>query len=295
MVMNRLSVLVSSTTQDLGETRQKVVDAARRLPIIVNSMETFGASSSAPEDVSVERVCECDVLVGLLGLRYGHVPEGKQRSVTEMEYLAATEAGKIVLMYVPSAAYSQRDSNSYDPQLAFIDRVQREQHTCGVYKTPAELPATVVADLHRVLTGGQQGIIAYRKGIRELRNGNYPSALYDLGWAVHFLPDDGAPAFLLALATLHGRLPRNVMRQDIQRIEGLLETSIRITPSREAYALMGAIELDYYAGKGYGDSYVTRAHQHWHASQSYPSSPENLALLLWLQPALMQEYARLFS
>jgi hypothetical protein len=294
VAMNHLSVIISSTTVDLGETRVKVVAAVRLLPVVVTSMETFGAASQAPEAVSVERVREADVLVGLLGMRYGWVAPGARESVTEMEYSAATAAGKIVLMYVPTAAYAQRQESSQDPQIAFIERVQLEQHTCRAYADLSELPAAVVADLHRVLTGGHQGIIAYSKGVRELRNGNFPSALYDLGWAVHLLPDEGAPSFLLALATLQGQLPRNVMRQDVQRAESLLDTSIRLTPSREGYALKGAIELDYYASKGYGDTYVERAHEHWRTSRRYPASPENMALLLWLQPDLMDEYTKLF-
>ncbi|HEX9039298.1 MAG TPA: DUF4062 domain-containing protein [Ktedonobacterales bacterium] len=293
--MNHLSVIVSSTTVDLGETRRRVVEAVRRLPVVVVSMETFGASSSAPESVSVARVRESDVLVGLLGFRYGWVAPGARHSVTEMEYEAAQASGKIVLMYVPAQAYTLPASAGDSAQFAFIDRVQSEQHTCGTYHDSAELPATVVADLHRVLTGGPQGIIAYRKGIRELQNANYPGALYDLNWAVHFLPNDGAPAFLLALATLQGRLPRNVMRQDIQRAESLLETSIRISPSREAVALKGAIELDYYVEKGFGDAYADRAREHWLESRLYPANPENLALLLWLQPDLMMEYSLMFG
>ena len=267
----------------------------RRLPVVVISMETFGAASQGPARASVERVLEADVLVGLMGLRYGSISAGERLSVSEMEYSAATAAGKIVLMYVPAAVYGQRSGPETDPQLTFIHRVQREQHTCGPYSDMSELPAIVVADLHRVLTGGHQGIIAYRKGIGELRNGNFPSALYDLGWAVHFLPDDGAPAFLLALATLGGQLPRNVVRSEVQRAESLLDTSIRIMPSREAYALKGAIELDFYVRKGYGDTYEDTAIDHWRTSQLYASSPENMALLLWLQPDLMREYMRLFT
>lgn len=299
--MDRLSVFVSSTTVDLGEIRRDVVAATQRLGLAVTSMESFGADSAAPETVSVQRVREADVLVGLLGLRYGWVPPGGTMSVTEMEYTEAVAAGKIVLMYVPLAAFSgeaqreQSQQSQQSQQIAFINRVQRESHTCGPYASQTHLPAMVVADLHRVLTGGAQGIIAYRKGIRELRNGNYPSAIFDLSWAVHLLPDDGAPSFLLAMATLQGQLPRNVGRSDIQRVEGLLEVAIRLSPSREAYALRGAIELDYYITKGYGDAYEVRALEHWRLSQQYPANPENLTLLLWLQPDLMSTYSRLFA
>lgn len=292
--MNRLSIIVSSTSVDLADTRLEVVKAIQHLGLAATSMEDFGSATMTPEAVSVERVRESDVLVGLLGMRYGWVPPGSPISVTEMEYATARAAGKIVLMYVPRVLFSQGASSANDRQLAFIDRVQRESLTCGTYEDPKELPAVVVADLHRVLTGGAQGILAYRKGIRELRNGNYPSAVFDLSWAVHLIPDDGAPAFLLALATLQGQLPRNVARSDIQRVESLLEVALRLTPSREAYALRGAIELDYYVNKGYGDAYEVRALEHWRISKQFPANPENLALLLWLQPDLMSEYTRLF-
>jgi hypothetical protein len=261
------------------------------------SMETFGASSLTPQHVSMERVREADVLLGLIGLRYGHVPTGYAKSVTEMEYEAACAANKIVLMYVPASAFKQRAASA-DADLArslnFITRIQRESHTCGAYQEQHDLPGIVAADLHRVMTGGASGIIAYRKGLRELEAANYPSALYDLGWAVHLLPDDGAPAFLLALATLQGLRPKQATLDTVRRVQGLLEVSARLSPCRAVYALWGAIELDYFVNNGFGASHAARAKDLWLQALAYADDPYNFKLISWLQPALTDDYLTAF-
>lgn len=298
MIANPLKIFVSSTTVDLGEYRHKVADVVIRLGQVPITMETFGASSSAVQTVSLERVRECDVLVGLIGLRYGHVPAGSVKSVTEMEYDTATVAQKLVLMYVPASAYisgPQTATTTGDvKQRQFIERIQRESHTCGAYRNPADLPGIVAADLHRVLTGGVPGIMAYRKGLRELRSGNYPSALFDLGWAVHLLPDDGTPSFLLALASLRGQRPRRVTLDEIRHVEGLLEVASRLSPSRAVFALRGAIEVDYYVKNGFGHSHESQARRLWLKALDYKPDPEGFELISWLQPDLAAEYLEPF-
>ncbi len=294
MITSPLRVFISSTTDDLGDCRQKVAEVVTRLGQVAVSMKTFGASSLAPEGVSVERVREAEVLVGLIGYRYGHVPAGSSKSVTEMEYDTAVAAGKIVLMYVPQAAFGgsqQARSPAVDDRaLRFIDRIQRESHTCGAYADRADLPGIVAADLYRVITGGAPGIMAYRKGLRELHGGNYDSAIYDLGWAVHLLPDDGAPSFLLALALLRGRRPRRVTLDEIRRIEALLDVSARLAPSRAVFALWGVIEVDCYVSNGFHHPHEERARQFWMKALAHKPDADNFGLIRWLQPEIAAEY-----
>lgn len=285
-----LRVFISSTTDDLGECRQKVAQVVTRLGQVAVSMETFGASSTSPQDVSVQRVLQADVLVGLIGFRYG--------SVTEMEYDAAVKAKKLVLVYVPSSTFAPSQHSrrpSLDARLAtFVQRIQRESHTCGTYRDQADLPAIVAADLHRVIVGGTPGILAYRKGLRELQSGNYASAIFDLGWAVHLLPDDGAPAFLLALALLRGMRPRLVTLSEIKQITSLIEIASRLSPSRAVYALWGAIEIDYFVRNGFHHPHEDRARQLWLKAKQYQSDAYNLELIFWLQPDFASEYLEPF-
>jgi uncharacterized protein DUF4062 len=294
MIGSPLRVFISSTTDDLGDYRQKVADVVTRLGLVAVTMETFGASSLAPEGVSVERVREADVLVGLIGYRYGHVPAGSSKSVTEMEYDVAAAAQKLVLMYVPLAAFmgSQRARSQPvdDGAQRFIQRIQRESHTCGAYADRADLPGIVAADLHRVITGGAPGILAYRKGLRELRASNYDSAIFDLGWAMHLLPDDGAPSFLLALALLRGRRPRRVTLDEVRRIEALLEVSARLSPGRAVFALWGAIEVDYFVRNGFHHPHEEQARQFWMKALAFTPDAENFDLIRWLQPDIASEY-----
>jgi nucleoside 2-deoxyribosyltransferase len=49
---------------------------------------------------SLEKVDRADIFVGILGVRYGHVPDGSSLSITEMEYGHAVARGIPRLMFV---------------------------------------------------------------------------------------------------------------------------------------------------------------------------------------------------
>ncbi len=221
-----------------------------------------------------------------------------------------------ILMYAPDPLHPPQfpgiPSQTDPQQQAFIERVQREHHTFGSYRDPADLPAIVAADLHRELTGGRpyQGIQAYRLGLQALQAGNYTNALYSLEQAVQMLPDDGAVAFLLALALFQGNRPQSFNQLGlIQRVEELLQVAKGraqwpvhqlgddarvIAPRRAIYAFWGALKLDFYVAKGFTSPHRQQAELFWREALYYPKDPENFALIFWLQPALATAYLRPF-
>jgi uncharacterized protein DUF4062 len=298
-----LKVFVSSTTQDLGPYRDKVADAITRLEDVPITMNSFGASSRSPLATSVERVGDCDIFVGLIGYRYGFVPEGETKSVTEQEYDAAVANHKSILMYVPASAYTGGRSVQGqlptaqpapdEPSLRFIDRIQREGHTCGPYDDPADLPHIVAVDLVRFQKQGApslQGTRALWNGIAHLEIPNYPSAINDLGWAVQLLPREGTPSFLLALALLKGLRPRFHTLDEIRQVEQCLGVAEQRSPSRAVYALHSALESDYYVQNGFGDAHRMRVAELERAAFGCEPDPYNLKLISRFQPDLARDY-----
>jgi hypothetical protein len=66
----------------------------------VDPMEEWAADTDEPRGFSVRRVAECDLCVLLVALRRGYVPEGRDLSITQLEYEAAIEYGFDVLVFM---------------------------------------------------------------------------------------------------------------------------------------------------------------------------------------------------
>jgi hypothetical protein len=63
-------------------------------------MEFFGARTEAPVDICLEEVRRSDVIVIIVGLRYGSLVPGTDVSFSEAEYNEAYRLRKPCLVYV---------------------------------------------------------------------------------------------------------------------------------------------------------------------------------------------------
>ncbi len=95
-----LKIFISSTSVDLQEHRQAVSDVIRRAGEYDIDMRYFGSRPDDPVTVCREAIEEADVLVGIYAWRYGWVPDGETRSITEMEFDYARSLGKDCLCYI---------------------------------------------------------------------------------------------------------------------------------------------------------------------------------------------------
>lgn len=84
--MKKLQVFVSSTYLDLKEERQKAVEGILRAGHIPAGMELFTAASKSQWQVIEEWIKESDILMLILGGKYGSIEPETGKSYTQLEY-----------------------------------------------------------------------------------------------------------------------------------------------------------------------------------------------------------------
>ncbi|MGO9116550.1 MAG: DUF4062 domain-containing protein [Desulfomonilaceae bacterium] len=95
-----LTVFLCSTYSDLVEERTAVIDAIGRLKLQHDSMEFFGARPNQPIETCLEEVRRSDILVVIVGHRYGSFVRGSDISYSEAEYREGQKLGKPCLAYL---------------------------------------------------------------------------------------------------------------------------------------------------------------------------------------------------
>ncbi len=155
------SVFISSTSKDLFTHRAVVDKAIRRLGLHPINMDDFGSQPGGASGVSVREVRKADIFVGIVAWRYGYVPEGMQKSVTEQEYDEAIKLKLPRLMYLVHPDYDWdwpnkfaseniEDSSAIDKLQSFKRRI--EQHEVrSLFQTPEDLASQVTADLTKLV------------------------------------------------------------------------------------------------------------------------------------------------
>lgn len=142
-------VYVSATFRDLQECRAAVQLALRRLRVEDMAMESYVAEDRRPLERCLADVRECDVYVGIFAWRYGFVPPGYGRSITELEYREALNSGKPCLIFLlDEEAPWPRSYVDRGPEAEQIESLRAEladRHMCSTFTAPAELAALVTA------------------------------------------------------------------------------------------------------------------------------------------------------
>ncbi len=103
-------VFVSSTYLDNEKRRKLVAEAIQRAGMQWHGMELFTAESRRALEACEEYARGADVLVGIIAWRYGWIPDGRQVSITEIEYNAAKER----LMFVLDRSLPVNPDTDYD-------------------------------------------------------------------------------------------------------------------------------------------------------------------------------------
>ncbi len=164
-------VFVSSTYVDLVEHREAVQKAIRQLGGTDISMENFGARDERPKAECLRLIREeADLFVGIYAHRYGYVPHGEQKSITESEYDAAGNQNLSRFIYLVDDEIAWKptfiDQGTLGEKLQQLKQRLKTTHICKVFSNKDQLATFVAADLgrhilrnqlHHVLPGGAEG------------------------------------------------------------------------------------------------------------------------------------------
>ena len=145
------TVFISSTALDLGPYRDRLAEVARRLNLHDIAMEHFGARDEKPLAECLELVRDSDYFVGIYAHRYGFVPEAETKSITELEYDAASEAGlqRLIFLVDPSVPWlpAMIDGGSAAVRLQSFKERLGKQHICELFTSPDDLAAKAATAL----------------------------------------------------------------------------------------------------------------------------------------------------
>jgi hypothetical protein len=141
-------IYISSTYKDLIEERSVVQEAILQCDHHPVGMESDVASEQRPIEVCLERLRQCQIYIGIIAWRYGFIEPRYGKSMTELEYDTAGEAGLPCLMFLarPGAPWNP-DWVERTPEFnRFRQRVEQTQYR-REFGHPDELRAEVIAAL----------------------------------------------------------------------------------------------------------------------------------------------------
>jgi hypothetical protein len=146
-----MKVYLSSTLNDLGPERQAVKEALGGECTVV---ESYTADERSVREACLADVAGCDLYIGIVGRRYGFIPPGHNRSITELEYQEARDRKLNTLVFVKddcaiTLPFSDAGTGEHDPKLieefrrrvgSGADSAPRETY----FRTPEDLKSHVL-------------------------------------------------------------------------------------------------------------------------------------------------------
>lgn len=96
---NVLKVFISSTS-DMKPFRQILKERVEACEMYADMYENWGQGNDYPRDMCCKHVLQSDIFVCILGAKYGFVEPIWDKSMTEIEYRIAQNAGLPILIYV---------------------------------------------------------------------------------------------------------------------------------------------------------------------------------------------------
>jgi hypothetical protein len=151
-----MQVFISSTYRDLVDHRRAVIDVLLRLKLQPIAMEFFGADPDEPKRVCADEIQDCELFIGLYAHRYGFIPEGDEKSITEQEFDLARELGKLCFCYVVDEDHPWRPKMiegepGKSKLAAFKARLEAGLLVRDTFTTPDNLALKVASRLGRWL------------------------------------------------------------------------------------------------------------------------------------------------
>jgi CheY-like chemotaxis protein len=150
-----MKIFLSSTYQDVVGHREAAARAVERLGQQGVRTEVFGARPLEATSASLEEIVHSDALVGIYAHRYGHVPVGQSKSITEQEFDFALEKQKSTFCFVVDEEYpwspKHVDAEPGRTRLREFLKGLREKVVTDTFTTPEDLAFKVASSLGRFL------------------------------------------------------------------------------------------------------------------------------------------------
>jgi len=155
-------IYLSATYTDLKAYREAVYRILRMLRHDVIGMEDYVATDAYPLHKCLADVAGCDVYVGLVGWRYGYVPDRDnpaRQSITELEYRQAGESGLPRLLFLADKNASWpdefRDANTGEAEngqrIAAFRAELENAKLVSYFRTPDHLAGLASVAVQRCL------------------------------------------------------------------------------------------------------------------------------------------------
>ncbi|HEX5748850.1 MAG TPA: DUF4062 domain-containing protein [Archangium sp.] len=157
----RRTAMVSSTVRDLAEHRDAVLQACLEVGVFPRMMEHLPASDAEAVCVSTEMVDQSELYIGVFAHRYGYVPPGATRSVTEMEYERAVQRCIPRLIFLMSDDYrglraSDVETGAGAERLKALKSRLQTERVVRYFTSPEDLRANVVEALVKYMATAER-------------------------------------------------------------------------------------------------------------------------------------------
>jgi len=143
-----MKVFISSTYKDLTDYRKAAIRAVEGTNYQTGKMEVFGARSEEPVEACLKEVEQSEIFIGIYALRYGHIPDGSDISITEMEYAHAKKLGKEIYCFLlddENQPWLKKwiEGDPGKSKLESLKQRVQKHHTCEYFTNPDDLRAKV--------------------------------------------------------------------------------------------------------------------------------------------------------
>lgn len=148
-----MKVFISSTYIDLIPHRKELWNLLHNLSLHVIGMETFGARKDKPLDTCLNEVKESDIVIFIIGMRYGSIDLNENKSYTELEYKQAIKSKKNIFVYLIDEykAFVHPKNIDFENQqkLQSFKNQLKKKHTVDFFETEKDLVRKININLKR--------------------------------------------------------------------------------------------------------------------------------------------------
>ncbi len=156
-----MKVFISSTYVDLIEYREAAIKVVNRYEGTPLAMELFMSRPEEPVTVCNKEIEKCDIFIGIYAHRFGTVPKGQDKSITQMEYELAKKLGKDCLCFIVDKKFpwvpDLVEHEKKEELKAFLDKV-KEKHALTFFTTPDDFAIKLSTSLGKLLSSKKEKV-----------------------------------------------------------------------------------------------------------------------------------------